>query len=75
MALNQVYLIKSGDGLFREEDQALFGIANGYIGIGTNSPTNNFEVVGSTLLQSLNIGDKFINLSYNNQSDMFSIYR
>ncbi|NDG54002.1 MAG: hypothetical protein EBY39_13440, partial [Flavobacteriia bacterium] len=71
MALNQVYLIKSGDGLFREENQALFGIADGKIGIGTNSPTDDFQVVGSTRLNSLSIDDNKIVIADNQSSESY----
>ena len=69
MALNQVYLIKSGDGLFLEEDEAIFGIYDGNVGIGTNSPTYNFQVVGSTNLGSLTINSNNITLGLGDSSD------
>jgi len=69
MAVNQVYLIKSGDGLFLEEDEAIFGISDGYIGVGTNSPNHNFEVVGSTNLGSLTINSNNITLGLGGSSD------
>ena len=46
MSENQVYLIKSGDGSFVEETEAIIGISGGKVGIGTTVPEASLHVTG-----------------------------
>jgi len=46
MSENQVYLIKSGDGSFVEETEAIVGISGGKVGIGTTVPEASLHVTG-----------------------------
>jgi plastocyanin len=48
MAINQLYLIKSGQNSFVEETEALLGISGGNIGFGTVNPESYFHITGDT---------------------------
>ena len=48
MAINQLYLIKSGQSSFIEETEALLGISGGNIGFGTVTPESYFHITGDT---------------------------
>ncbi|NDG53771.1 MAG: hypothetical protein EBY39_12260 [Flavobacteriia bacterium] len=48
MAINQLYLIKSGQNSFIEETEALLGISGGRIGFGTATPESYFHITGDT---------------------------
>ena len=48
MAINQLYLIKSGQNSFVEETEALLGISGGNIGFGTVNPESYVHITGDT---------------------------
>ena len=84
MAINQLYLIKSGENSFVEETGAIIGISGGQVGIGTNFPESYFHVTGDTQIDgslvvkgdfktinetTIQVDDKNIELGFGANSD------